>query len=166
MTETIKREDAALEAVLQQFGSNSRVALAKLKDAIDEYVGIDFQTNKAKAEDITKSFEGLHRIYTLVLGTPIEHSNAAMSYLIRRFSEGRYGAFSVIRTNMSPPVEIGGNKNSMRFVADMNQLIGNLATVSTATQLAEKMKLSPVLANVRSESHRDVIQSYIASIDF
>lgn len=162
----VNKEDVCLESTLEQFGVGARVSLVRVQEAVNAYVAIKFKTNKATPSEIAKSFDALQRVYTVTLSTPMEHCLAAMNYLIRRFAQDRYGAFSAVRINMTPNILEGGSKTSLRFVADLNQLFGNLAISGTANQLRGRMRIEPVLANVRSNAHRDVIRQYIASIDF
>lgn len=165
MTEFTQSQDQDLDTVLEAFGVAARPAVMKVKELVDEYVAIPFNTRKAKSEEIQASFELLHRIYLTALSAPENASIAAINYLVRRFAAERQSVFNPIRVNMMPNVEQGGSKTALRFVADMNQLFGSLAVCGNAEQLRRKMRLEPVLASIRSESQRKAVRQYVASID-
>lgn len=161
----IQTEDQLLRTTLETHGPASRVTLEKIKDAVDAYVGMNFITKKATQEEIKKSFDLLHRIYTTTLSAPLEHAIPAVQYLIRRIDQDRLGAFHPMRVNMTPNLEKGGSKTSLRYVADLNQLFSNLALVVNARELRSRIRIEPILANVRAADQRETIRQYIASID-
>lgn len=158
-------EDKCLQATLDQHGTASIATLTLIKDAVDEYINFPFKSRKVAQEDIRKSFDLLNRVYTVTLSSPLEHAIPAIQYLVRRIESERLGAFHPMRANMTPNVEEGGSKTTMRYVADLNQLFGNLALVGNARELRSRIRLEPIMANVRSASQRNLIQQYIASID-
>ena len=158
-------EDAILRSTLEAHGSTSRVTLEKIKDAVNEFVEMPFVTKKATQSDIKKSFELLHRIYSTTLSVPVEHAIPAIQYLIRRIDQDRLGAFHPMRVNMTPNLEKGGSKTSLRYVADLNQLFSNLVLVANARELRARIRIEPILANVRAADQREAIRQYIASID-
>lgn len=161
----VQTEDKSLQATLDQHGTASNATLTLIKDAVDEYVNYPFASRKVTQVEIRKSFDLLNRIYTVTLSSPLEHAIPAIQYLVRRIEADRLGAFHPMRVNMTPNVEEGGSKTAMRYVADLNQLFGNLALVGNARELRSRIRLEPILANVRSASQRNLIQQYIASID-
>ena len=165
MTEFTQSEDQALDTVINNFGGNVRAGVVRVKELIDQYQAMPFNTRKASGEDIRKSFELLHQIYVTALSAPSHASIAAIQYLTRRFAEGRQTIFNPVRVNMMPNVEQGGSKSSLRFITDMNQLFGTLTIVSNADQLRSRMRLEPVLNSVRSESQRNALLQYISTID-
>lgn len=161
----VKTDDIHLQATLDANGTQARVTLGKIKEAVDAYVNFPFNSRKATREEIGKSFDLLHRVYSVTLNAPAEHAIAAIQYLIRRYEAERLGAFHPIRSNMTPNIEKGGSHTSLRFVADLNQLFGALAVCRNATELRARIRLEPIMANVRSETHRETLRQYIASID-
>lgn len=161
----INTDDVHLKSTYEHFGGASMSMLGKIKELVDQYVAMPFNTRKADADQIGKSFDLLYRIYTTTLNASREDSLPAIQYLVRRIADERLGAFNPIRTNMMPNVEKGGSKTMLRFVADVNQLFANLATSNNANELRSRIRLDPILANVRSSSQRENIRQYIASID-
>lgn len=158
-------EDKCLQATLDQHGTAASTTLTLIKDAVDEFVNFPFKSRKATQEEIRKSFDLLSRVYTVTLSSPLEHAIPAVQYLVRRIEADRLGAFHPMRTNMTPNIETGGSKTTMRYVADLNQLFSNLALVGNARELRARIRLEPIMANVRSADQRNLIQQYIASID-
>lgn len=165
MSELDQNVDTALDAVLENFGTGVRAGVTKVKELVDEYTRLKFDTRRATTDDIAKNFSLLHRIYTVTLTAPEASRYAAINYLARRFANGRADVFGAIRVNMMPNVEKGGSKMTSKYVADLNQLFGALVHASNATQLRAIVRVDKILESIRSPEQRQALEHYISSID-
>ncbi len=159
------KTDTLLENVIATHGPNARTALVKLQTLIEEFIAMPFNTRKATQDEIQRSFNLLHRIYTTTLSTEREYIVPAIQFLVNCISNERHGAFSAFRINMVPNLEQGSSKSSLKYVADLNQLFANLATARNARELRSRVRLEPIFDNIRSDSQRANLNLYIASID-
>lgn len=155
-----------MDKVIEMSGTSCQVVLTKVKTLVDQYIDSNFKTNKATSGQIKESFDQLYKIYTQVLAVEQPHTEAAIRYLAMEFNDHRNGAFSPIRVNMMPNLEVGGNRASMRLVGDLNQFFGALILSTNAAELRKRIRISPILANLRAGSQRTAIENYIASIDY
>ena len=165
MTGQNEQLDTALDEVIARFGLAVKNDVLEVKKLVDKFVAIPFNTRKVSSEEIATSFNLLKNIYSTTLSSPSGSSAASINYLIRRIALERNGAFNIIRVNMTPLVEAGGNHSAVNYVADMNQLFGSLVAVSTAGQLRGIVRVEKILESVRAPEQREAIANYISLID-
>lgn len=156
--------EVALDAAVARYNIDPS-KLQELKESVEAYIAGDYETSKATTAQIQGSTAALNKIYTVLLDLDPSSIAAGFNYVLRVLEAEQHKSFNVRRMNMLPSVVAGGNNSTNVFIADMNQLVRNLMKVNNASELRARLRLEPILANMRNKKQQEALSLYIASID-